>query len=141
MKSTTQFSAVRQDVDDDARRSAELLAMTDNHSETKSEAPHQWPQKDRRTIFYKKWSPFPWRVTCVLLALPLALAGIVGLAAAAETASQSYIMGRECYPNGLWKEANGATWRIMDSSYFFTPNLSFGAFNFTHVKVIDIGMF
>jgi hypothetical protein len=138
MKSATQFSAVRQDADDDARRSVELLAMADNHSDPKSDVPRQWSQPDRKGSFYRKWSPFPWRVTVVVLALPLALAGIVVLAAAAETASQSYIRGRDCYPNGLWKEADGATWRIMDSSYFFTPNLSFGALAFTQVKVIDI---
>ncbi|KAI4650868.1 hypothetical protein J4E93_003225 [Alternaria ventricosa] len=112
--------------------------MADNHSDAKSDSPHQWPEKDRRTTFWEKWSPFPWRVTIILLALPLALACIVGLAAAAETVSQGYIMGRDCYPNGLWKEATGATWRIMDSSYFFTPNLSFGALTFTQVKVIDV---
>ena len=138
MKSTTHFSAVHQDADDDARRSAELLAMADNHSDAKSESPHEWPQKHPRTTFFEKWSPFPWRVTIILLALPLGLACIVGLAAAAETVSQGYIMGRDCYPNGLWKEATGATWRIMDSSYFFTPNLSFGALTFTQVKVIDV---
>lgn len=70
--------------------------------------------------------------------LPLALLPIVVLAAAAEVASQSYLNGRDCYPNGMWKESTGATWRIMDSSYFFTPNLSFGAMTFTQVKVIDI---
>ncbi|KAI4906904.1 hypothetical protein J4E90_010107 [Alternaria incomplexa] len=112
--------------------------MANSHSDAKSESPQEWPRKDRRTTFYEKWSPFPWRVTGVLLAIPLALAGIVGLAAAAETVSQGYIMGRDCYPNGLWKEATGATWRIMDSSYFFTPNLSFGALTFTQVKVIDV---
>ncbi|KAI4669570.1 uncharacterized protein J4E79_001615 [Alternaria viburni] len=112
--------------------------MADSHSDAKSESPQKWPRKDRRTTFHEKWSPFPWRVTGVLLAIPLALACIVGLAAAAETVSQGYIMGRDCYPNGLWKEATGATWRIMDSSYFFTPNLSFGALTFTQVKVIDV---
>jgi hypothetical protein len=84
------------------------------------------------------WSSSPWRATLIVLTLPIALSIIVVLAAAAEMASQSYIRGRTCYPNGLWKEAPGATWRIMDSSYFFTPNLSFGAFTFTQVKVIDI---
>ncbi|KAL1798367.1 hypothetical protein ACET3X_002404 [Alternaria dauci] len=138
MKTLTQFSAVRQDPDDDARGSVELLAMTDNHNDSKSNTPRQWPQKDREAAFRDKWSPFPWRVTLVLLTLPLALAGIVSLAAAAEVVSQSYIKGRDCYPNGLWKEASGATWRIMDSSYFFTPNLSFGAMTFTQVKVIDV---
>lgn len=94
--------------------------------------------KSRKTTFEAKCAPFPWKVTLIILCLPLALAIITTLAAAAETASQSYIMGRDCYPNGLWKEAPGATWRIMDSSYFFTPNLSFGAFTFTQVKVIDV---
>ncbi|KAL5392395.1 hypothetical protein DPSP01_000904 [Paraphaeosphaeria sporulosa] len=88
----------------------------------------------------KKWtaSKFPWRVFTVVSSLPLALLPIVLLSALAEIASQSYLAGRDCYPNGLWKEAAGATWRIMDSSYFFTPNLSFGAMSFTQVKVIDI---
>ncbi|XP_014560565.1 hypothetical protein COCVIDRAFT_12595 [Bipolaris victoriae FI3] len=84
------------------------------------------------------WSSSPWKVTLIALAALLALAIIVVLAAAAEMTSQGYIMGRDCYPNGLWKEKPGATWRIMDSSYFFTPNLSFGAFTFTQVKVIDV---
>ncbi|KAG9194140.1 hypothetical protein G6011_04175 [Alternaria panax] len=138
MKTQTQFSAVRQDPDDDGGRSVELFTMTDHHSNTRSDAPRQWSRTDRKANFQEKWSPFPWRVTSILLALPLALAGIIGLATAAETVSQSYIRGQDCYPNGLWKEASGATWRIMDSSYFFTPNLSFGAMTFTQVKVIDI---
>lgn len=79
-----------------------------------------------------------WRTYSAIAALPFALAPIVVLAAAAEVASQSYIRGRECYPNGRWKEAAGATWRIMDSSYFFTPNLSFGDMTFSQVKVIDV---
>ncbi|KAF2452090.1 hypothetical protein P171DRAFT_459867 [Karstenula rhodostoma CBS 690.94] len=88
----------------------------------------------------KRWKPskFPWRVFAVISSLPLALLPIVLLSALAEIASQSYLAGRDCYPNGLWKEASGATWRIMDSSYFFTPNLSFGAMSFTEVKVIDV---
>jgi hypothetical protein len=77
-------------------------------------------------------------VFAVISSLPLALLPVVLLAAVAESASQSYLVGRDCYPNGMWKEATGATWRIMDSSYFFTPNLSFGAMSFTQVKVIDI---
>lgn len=93
---------------------------------------------NREGSFRTAWSSAPWRITLIILALPIALAIIVVLAAAAEMASQSYIRGRDCYPNGLWKELPGATWRIMDSSYFFTPNLSFGAFTFTQVKVIDI---
>jgi hypothetical protein len=74
----------------------------------------------------------------ILSLLPLALAPIITLSVVAETASQSYIRGRSCYPNGLWKFATDATWEIMDSSYFFTPNLSFGSMTFTQVKVIDI---
>ncbi|KAF1962068.1 hypothetical protein CC80DRAFT_434807 [Byssothecium circinans] len=88
--------------------------------------------------FWQKFQPFPWRVFSVISSVPIALMPIVVLATAAEEASLSYIMGRDCYPNGMWKEATGATWRIMDSSYFFTPNLSFGAMTFTQVKVIDI---
>lgn len=87
---------------------------------------------------HQKWSPFPYRTTLILLLLPLALGPVITLSAAAETASQSYIRGRSCYPNGLWKFSSTATWEIMDSSYFFTPNLSFGAMTFTQVKVIDI---
>lgn len=98
----------------------------------------QQKMENREASFGQKWASSPWRVALIILTLPLALSVIVTLAAAAEMASQSYIMGRDCYPNGLWKEAPGATWRIMDSSYFFTPNLSFGAFTFTQVKVIDI---
>lgn len=88
----------------------------------------------------KRWKPskFPWRVFAVISSLPFALLPIVLLSALAEIASQSYLAGRDCYPNGMWKEAAGATWRIMDSSYFFTPNLSFGAMSFTQVKVIDV---
>lgn len=81
---------------------------------------------------------FPWRIFLITSLLPLSLAPIILLSSIAETASQNYIRGRSCYPNGLWKEAAGATWRIMDSTYFFTPNLSFGAMTFTQVKVIDI---
>ena len=95
-------------------------------------------EDEYRTAVHAQQSSFPWKTFFVFLALPLALAPIVVLAAAAETASRSYILGRKCYPNGLWKEAAHATWRIMDSSYFFTPNLSFGRFNFTQAKVIDI---
>ncbi|KAH6625462.1 Deuterolysin metalloprotease family-domain-containing protein [Boeremia exigua] len=81
---------------------------------------------------------FPWRILLIVSLLPLSLAPIIILSAIAEMASQNYIRGRSCYPNGLWKEAAGATWRIMDSTYFFTPNLSFGAMTFTQVKVIDV---
>ena len=88
--------------------------------------------------FWQRCQLFPWRTFAVIPSLPIALLPIVILATAAEEASVNYILGRDCYPNGLWKEASGATWRIMDSSYFFTPNLSFGAMTFTQVKVIDI---
>lgn len=108
------------------------------HDDGSKSALLQQKMEFREASFAEKWSYFPWRVALIILSLPLALAVIVVLAAAAEMASQSYIMGRDCYPNGLWKEAPGATWRIMDSSYFFTPNLSFGAFTFTQVKVIDV---
>lgn len=86
----------------------------------------------------EKLNGFPGRTFLIVSLLPLALSPIVILSAIAEMASQNYIRGRSCYPNGLWKEATGATWRIMDSTYFFTPNLSFGAVTFTQVKVIDI---
>ena len=87
----------------------------------------------------EKFSPFPWKPFLIISLLPLALAPIVILATAAEEASIGYIRGRDCYPNGLWSETPGATWRIMDSSYFFTPNLSFGNMKFTTAKIIDVG--
>ncbi|KAF3047164.1 hypothetical protein E8E12_011519 [Didymella heteroderae] len=92
----------------------------------------------RHISLQAKFHGFPWRVFFIILLLPLSLAPIIILSAIAEMASQNYIRGRSCYPNGLWKEAAGATWRIMDSTYFFTPNLSFGNMTFTQVKVIDI---
>jgi hypothetical protein len=92
----------------------------------------------RKPTFRGRWSSFPWRVTLIVLTLQLALAFIVTLAAAAEMTPQSYILERDCYQNDMWKEATSATWYIMDSFYFFTPNLSFGAFTFTEVKIIDI---
>lgn len=88
--------------------------------------------------FRQRFARFPWRSFCIIASLPLALAPIVLLASLAEIASTGYIQNRDCYPNGLWSEATGATWRIMDSSYFFTPNLSFGSMTFTAAKVIDI---
>jgi hypothetical protein len=60
------------------------------------------------------------------------------LATAAERASVGYLQERGCYPNALWNRIGGATWRILESSYFFTPNLSFGKMTFTQVTVIDI---
>jgi hypothetical protein len=86
----------------------------------------------------KKPLPFPWKQFFILSSLPIALAPIIMLATAAEDASTGYLLNRECYPNGLWSEREDATWRIMDSSYFFTPNLSFGRMTFTQVKIIDI---
>lgn len=88
--------------------------------------------------FRQKFTSFPWKTCLAVAGLPAALALIISLATAAERASVGYILPRDCYPNGLWKEATGATWRIMDSSYFFTPNLSFGSMTFTQVKVIDV---
>lgn len=96
------------------------------------------PQVQLVTSLQTKLQGFPWRVFFISFLLPLSLAPIIILSAIAEMASQNYIRGRSCYPNGLWKEAAGATWRIMDSTYFFTPNLSFGNMTFTQVKVIDI---
>lgn len=93
---------------------------------------------NRSPSLREKWSPFPYRTFITLLLLPLALLPIVTLSSAAEIASQSYIRHLSCYPNGLWKFSPTATWEIMDSSYFFTPNLSFGNMTFTQVKVIDI---
>ncbi|KAF2014836.1 hypothetical protein BU24DRAFT_423750 [Aaosphaeria arxii CBS 175.79] len=91
-----------------------------------------------KLTLFDKISPFPWKAFLVIASLPLALSPIIVLATAAEEASVGYIQGRDCYPNGMWSETQGATWRIMDSSYFFTPNLSFGSMTFTQVKVIDI---
>lgn len=96
------------------------------------------PEVQRSTSLRSKLNDFPWRIFLITLLLPLSLAPIIILSAIAEMASQNYIRGRSCYPNGLWKEAAGATWRIMDSTYFFTPNLGFGNMTFTQVKVIDI---
>lgn len=96
------------------------------------------PGSTTRTTLQQTVRTFPWRLFCVAMSLPIALAPIILLATTAEEASVRYIQGQDCYPNGKWKEENGATWRIMDSSYFFTPNLAFGFMTFTQVKVIDI---
>lgn len=96
------------------------------------------PDSQHATTLRSKFRGFPWRIFLITSLLPLSLAPIILLSSIAEAASQNYIRGRACYPNGLWKEATGATWRIMDSTYFFTPNLSFGSMTFTQVKVIDI---
>jgi hypothetical protein len=97
----------------------------------------QTPQHTKSHLQAKNAS-FPWRTILTIALLPLTLAPIITLSSAARLASTSYIRGRSCYPNGLWKFAPGASWEIMDSSYFFTPNLSFGAMTFTQVKVIDV---
>lgn len=110
-----------------------LLGLNTNRTSTTSA-----PEVQLHTTLQSKLQGFPWRVFLVTLLLPVSLAPIVLLSAIAEMASQIYIRGRSCYPNGLWKEDAGATWRIMDSTYFFTPNLSFGSMTFTQVKVIDI---
>jgi hypothetical protein len=110
-----------------------LRALNSSRS-SRTNAPETRLQPSLRTRLHD----FPWRVVLVTLLLPLSLVPIVILSAIAEMASQNYIRGRSCYPNGLWKEAAGATWRIMDSTYFFTPNLSFGNMTFTQVKVTDI---
>ena len=99
----------------------------------------QWAHKTKMTLRKRFFSSsFPWKSFLVISLLPLALYPVVVLAGLAEQASIGYIKLRDCYPNGRWKELPGANWRIMDSSYFFTPNLSFGSMTFTQVKVIDI---
>ena len=125
----------RQDHKDAARSSTELRELfTNRNADTSSSS----AQEARKSPFRKTCSPFPFRPTLTILLLPLSLLPIILLSAAAELASQSYIRTLSCYPNGLWKFSTGATWEIMDSTYFFTPNLSFGTLSFTHVKVIDI---
>lgn len=102
------------------------------------DAPSNSPEPQQKATLRATLDGFPWRIFLIVSLLPLCLAPIVILSVIAEMASQNYIRGRSCYPNGLWKEAAGATWRIMDSTYFFTPNLSFGNMTFTQVKMIDI---
>ncbi|KAF2867701.1 hypothetical protein BDV95DRAFT_610605 [Massariosphaeria phaeospora] len=143
MKGTTRFTALRPHPEDDAGTSIELLDMKHHHSRPNSPSrtdSQNWKQDDpnRKLTFWRKFETFPWQVFLAISCLPFALAPLLALAGAAEEASTSYIRKRECYPNGSWKESKGATWRIMDSSYFFTPNLSFGAMTFTQAKVIDI---
>lgn len=156
MPSSTQFTAVRSNPEDEATsvemlsirspsREASRAASFDSTEPTlrqNGEVPHGGQASKspmpRRLRFNRLPSRFPWKIFFVCAGLPVALAPIVILSTAAEDASQRYIYGRDCYPNGLWQEAHGATWRIMDSSYFFTPNLSFGAMTFTQVKIIDI---
>ncbi|KAF2733838.1 hypothetical protein EJ04DRAFT_438279 [Polyplosphaeria fusca] len=110
---------------------------TRSNNEQQTQEPKPSPPK-RTLIWRDKFSPFPWRSFIIVSLLPLSLAPIIVLSTAAEEASVGYLSNRDCYPNGMWSEMPGATWRIMDSSYFFTPNLSFGSMTFTAVKVIDI---
>lgn len=111
------------------------MLPTRNSSPPGSPPSNSIPRKPSRT---PSRTPFPYRTVLALTSLPLALLPIILLASLAEKASTSYLAGRDCYPNGLWSRSPDATWRIMDSSYFFTPNLSFGNLSFTQVKVIDI---
>ncbi|KAH7132172.1 hypothetical protein B0J11DRAFT_520999 [Dendryphion nanum] len=138
MQRTTPFMLLQSVSDQESRTSVELLHMP----------PHSAPDERRRTVqnandrqmtLREKFSPFPWRPFLIISLLPVALAPVIVLATAAEEASQGYIRGRDCYPNGLWSEVPGATWEIMDSTYFFTPNLSFGNMKFTTAKIIDVG--
>ena len=137
MRPSAYISITSKDATDEQGRGAQTIEMQRLDDGTGSDI-MQPKTETRKAGLREIWSSSPWKVILVALAALLAFAIIVVLAAAAEMASQSYIMGRDCYPNGLWKEKPGATWRIMDSSYFFTPNLSFGAFTFTQVKVIDV---
>lgn len=124
----------------DTDASFEMLQRDEEHDPSLNRRTHDG-HRSKQTgplSFRAKLDAFPWKTCAVIASLPIALALIVSLATAAERASIGYILPRDCYPNGLWKESTGATWRIMDSSYFFTPNLSFGSMTFTQVKVIDI---
>jgi hypothetical protein len=132
--------ALRPDIEHKARLSFEMH-VDDVRNAKDDEQPLElksWSDKSRKSTLRDKFARFPWKPFCIISSLPLALAPIVLLAALAEIASTGYIQNRPCYPNGLWSEAPGATWRIMDSSYFFTPNLSFGSMSFTAAKIIDI---
>lgn len=135
----TEFATERTNSDHDGQASNETFDMHE-HNDKLAIIPADRRRMERRHswIFKRSSTSFPWRTIAIVLSVPLALSLIVTLAAAAEMVSQQYILGRDCYPNGMWKEQPGATWRIMDSSYFFTPNLSFGTFTFTQVKVVDI---
>lgn len=130
--------ALRPDPMDDSRTSVEMLNMPPHRNRHDENQPQKWKKEERKMTLREKFSPFPWKAFLIISSLPFALAPIVVLSTAAEEASVGYILGRDCYPNGMWSETQGATWRIMDSSYFFTPNLSFGSMKFTQVKVIDI---
>jgi len=128
-----------QDPEDDTNSSYEMLNTTKQpHHHTSERHPTSTQDHVHTPTLLQKLAPFPYRTTLILTLLPLSLTPLITLSVAAEVTSQSYIRGRDCYPNGLWKYSPTATWEIMDSSYFFTPNLSFGAMSFTQVKVIDI---
>ncbi|KAF2262950.1 hypothetical protein CC78DRAFT_618045 [Lojkania enalia] len=136
MKQTTQFTALRPDSEDETRISVEMLNVRTRDPEDDARS-QKWNFNQKPTL-RETFSPFPWKTFLIISLLPIALAPIIVLSTAAEDASVGYMLGRDCYPNGMWLESEGATWRIMDSSYFFTPNLAFGSMTFTSVKIIDI---
>jgi hypothetical protein len=115
--------------------SLEMLTLS---SDKRYDGSRTWQSKDATLRQRLLASAFPWKPLLIISILPFAMSPIVILSRLAEQTSQNYLRNRDCYPNGLWKEQPDATWRIMDSSYFFTPNLSFGSMTFTQVKVIDI---
>ncbi|KAF2502174.1 hypothetical protein BU16DRAFT_554248 [Lophium mytilinum] len=91
------------------------------------------------TVHSRHSRPTPrWKFILVGISPTISFAGVLALAICAESASQLILLQRDCYPNGMWSHTPGATWRIMDSSYFFVPNLAFGEYSFNVVKVIDI---
>jgi hypothetical protein len=140
MTRSTHSAQPPRQLEDDANTSFELHQRYEEHDPALNrQMPDRTRSKNNKAMsFSEKLNTFPWKTSLAITSLPVALALIIGLATTAERASLNYILPRDCYPNGLWKEAAGATWRIMDSSYFFTPNLSFGSMTFTQVKVIDI---
>ncbi|KAF2648792.1 hypothetical protein K491DRAFT_669993 [Lophiostoma macrostomum CBS 122681] len=142
MRQPSESTALRPDTADDARRPSFDMHVVDMRDvkldeEQPLERKHRSEERPKATL-RDRFAGFPWKPFWIISSLPLALVPIVLLAALAEIASTGYIQNRPCYPNGLWSEAPGATWRIMDSSYFFTPNLSFGSMSFTAAKIIDI---
>jgi hypothetical protein len=138
MKRDTQFHALPSNPDDEPSS----LELSNMRTQSYRDEPRQWNAEQHKATqaptLRQKLAHFPWRVFFTFWLLPLALAPIIVLATVAEEASVGYLSKRTCYPNGMWSEAPGATWRIMDSSYFFTPNLSFGNMSFTAAKTIDI---
>ena len=134
MEGQSKFTALRSYPSHDYNH-FEMLSMFSDRRHDGSRTPvHNTSSLRQRFVT----SPFPWKPFLIICLLLFAMSPIVVLARLAEQTSQNYLRNRDCYPNGLWKEQPGATWRIMDSSYFFTPNLSFGSMTFTQVKVIDI---